>query len=71
MPNFGFPNGNIEREKRLVTYLQERKILISLRSSTGTGGIRISMHYYNTLEQIDRLVDGIRDYMRQFSIIPD
>ena len=66
--NFGFPDGNIEREKRLVTYLQERKILVSLRSSTGTGGIRISMHYYNTPEQIDRLVDGIRDFMREYNI---
>lgn len=66
--NFGFPDGNIEREKRLVTYLQARKILVSLRSSTGTGGIRISMHYYNTPEQIDRLVDGIRDFMREYNI---
>lgn len=61
--NFGFPNGSIEREKRLVSYLQERGIKVSLRSSTGTGGIRISMHYYNTVDDIDALVAGIRDYM--------
>ena len=67
--NFGFPNGNIEREKKLVQYLQARKILVSLRSSTGTGGIRISMHYYNTMEQIDALVDGIRDFMAENAIV--
>ena len=69
--NFGFPEGNIDREKKLVQYLQARKILVSLRSSTGTGGIRISMHYYNTLDQIDALADGIRDFMRENNIKPD
>lgn len=66
--NFGFPEGNIEREKRLVQYLQARKILVSLRSSTGTGGIRISMHYYNTIEQIDCLVDAIHAFMQEENI---
>lgn len=67
--NFGFPNGNIEREKRLVQYLQARKILVSLRSSTGTGGIRISMHYYNTMDQIDALVDGIHNFMIEHGLV--
>ena len=67
--NFGFPNGNIDREKRLVQYLQARKILVSLRSSTGTGGIRISMHYYNTMEQIDTLVDSIHNFMIEQDLV--
>ena len=66
--NFGFVNGDIQPEKGLVDYLQQRKILVSLRSSTGTGGIRISMHYYNTPEQIDALICGIRDYMKETGI---
>lgn len=66
--NFGFPQGDIEREKKLVTYLQERGIKVSLRSSTGTGGIRISMHYYNTPEEIDALVAGIAAYIKENDI---
>ena len=62
--NFGFENANIEKEKNLVQFLQKRGILVSLRSSTGTGGIRISMHYYNTVSDIDTLISGISDYMR-------
>ena len=69
--NFGFPEGNIDREKKLVAYLQERGIKVSLRSSTGTGGIRISMHWYNTPEEIDALVSGIGDYMREFNVSQD
>jgi cysteine desulfurase/selenocysteine lyase len=63
--NFGFTNGNIEKEKYLVNYLQERNIYVSLRSSTGTGGIRISIHYYNTEEQIDILVKNIESFMKE------
>jgi selenocysteine lyase/cysteine desulfurase len=66
--NFGFRCGSIEKEKKLVTFLQERGIKVSLRSSTGTGGIRISMHYYNTPHEIDALVAGIGDYMHEFGI---
>jgi selenocysteine lyase/cysteine desulfurase len=69
--NFGFPNGNIDREKGLVTYLQNRGIKVSLRSSTGTGGIRISMHHYNTPDEIDALVSGIGAYMKEFNITQD
>jgi len=69
--NFGFPNGSIEREKKLVAFLQERGIKVSLRSSTGTGGIRISMHHYNTFEEIDALVSGVGAYMREYNVVQD
>lgn len=61
--NFGFPDGEIEREKRLVAYMQARNVFVSLRSSTGTGGIRVSMHYYNTEAEIDRLTKLLREFM--------
>lgn len=63
--NFGFKNNNIERERKLVKFLQERNIYISLRSSTGTGGIRTSMHYYNSITDIDTLLKGIEDFLAQ------
>ena len=62
--NFGFPGGSIEREKALVAFLQERGIKVSLRSSTGTGGIRISMHYYNTEADIDSLIQGVAEFLK-------
>jgi len=65
--NFGFQNG-IRMEKALVEYLQKRNIYISLRSSTGTGGLRISVHYYNTPEEIDALVSAIGEYMQETGV---
>ena len=65
--NFGFQDG-IRMEKALVEYLQKRNIYISLRSSTGTGGLRISVHYYNTPEEIDVLVSAIGEYMQETGV---
>ena len=61
--NFGFPGGSIEKEKAFVEYTEKRGIKISLRSSTGTGGIRVSMHYYNTPEEIDTLLNELREFI--------
>lgn len=63
--NFGFKDGNIEKERRLIRFLQDRRVFVSLRSTTGTGGIRASMHYYNTREDIDALLEGIRCFLEQ------
>ncbi|GHV54270.1 aminotransferase V [Deltaproteobacteria bacterium] len=62
--NFGFKDG-IEKERRLVKFLQAHNIYISLRSSTGTGGIRMSPHYYNTERDIDALVEGIALFLKE------
>ncbi|MGN0658868.1 MAG: aminotransferase class V-fold PLP-dependent enzyme [Emergencia sp.] len=62
--NFGFRNNDISRERRLVNFLLERNIYVSLRCSTGTGGIRASMHYYNTEEDVDALLQGISDFLK-------
>jgi len=63
--NFGFKDGNIEKERRLIRFLQDRNIYVSLRSSTWCGGIRTSMHYYNTEEDIDALLAGIGDFLKK------
>ena len=43
-------------EIALVQYLHSRRLLVSLRSATGTGGIRICMYDYNTMDYIDALI---------------
>ncbi len=63
--NFGFIHGDIEKERKLIKFLQKRNIYVSLRSSTGTGGIRTSIHYYNTEEDIDALIKGIDEFLKE------
>lgn len=42
----------------LFNWLTERKILVSLRE----GLIRLSPHFYNTEEDLDKVIDAIRNY---------
>ena len=44
---------------RAAAFLRERKILVTRKDE----GIRISTHYYNTEEELDRLVTALKDYM--------
>lgn len=53
------------REKQIEQYMQQKDIYISLRCSTGTGGLRVSMHYYNTEAEIDALLAGLSQALQQ------
>lgn len=55
---------NVERERMLIRYLRERGILVSLRCSTNTGGIRVSPHYYTPEGHIDILLNALEDYRK-------
>ncbi len=61
--NFGFKNNDVSRERQLVSFLLDRNIYVSLRCNAGTGGIRASMHYYNTEEEVDALLAGIKEFL--------
>ncbi len=60
--NFGLKGGS-SFEKKLETYLIERRIYVSLRCCTNTGGIRVSINYYNTKEEIDSLLNAVREFI--------
>lgn len=63
--NFGLKNNNIIMEKALVKFLNQNDIKVSLRCSTGTGGIRTSFHYYNTSEEVDAALEKIKEFLEQ------
>lgn len=46
-------------EKQIEQYLQRKNIYVSLRCSTGTGGIRVSIHYYNNEAEVDALLEAL------------
>lgn len=45
----------------LTRKLRDRRILLSMRYTSRVGGIRTSFHYFNNEEDVDRLVDAIRE----------
>lgn len=61
--NFGLVNNDVEKERRLIQYLFERRIYVSLRCSTGTGGVRVSVHYYTPEEYVDIFLAAVRDFL--------
>lgn len=61
--NLGFKGGGSSEEKKLMDYLLEKNIIVSLRCASWTGGIRVSMHYYTTEEDIDSILFAIGNFL--------
>jgi cysteine desulfurase / selenocysteine lyase len=55
-----FSAGPAEQNVALMKQLQDQRILVSVRYTSNVGGIRVSSHFYNSEEDIDRLLAGIR-----------
>ncbi len=48
------------RDQALVEQFLDDKILVSMRFTSGVGGIRVSTHYFNSEEDVDRLLAALR-----------
>jgi len=55
-----FSVGTAAQNVGLVEHLRDRKILVSVRYTSNVGGVRVSCHFFNTLEDIDRLLHAVR-----------
>ena len=62
--NLGLRDGKSEKEKELITYLNANNVIASLRCMIGLGGIRISMHYYTSREDIDAALFHIEEFLK-------
>ena len=52
-------SGEVEDDRRLVERLEQAGVAVSLRFSTGTGGIRVSPYLYNHESDVDRLLTAL------------
>jgi len=50
----------VDRDKAVLGYLLHRKVLISQRYTAGVGGLRVSVHFFNSDDDIRQLADAVR-----------
>src|SRR5215470_16621267 len=48
----------------LRDYLVARDVIVSVRYTSGVGGIRVSTHVYNDESDVDRLLETVHDWIR-------
>jgi selenocysteine lyase/cysteine desulfurase len=48
----------------LREFLLARDVVVSVRYTSGIGGVRVSLHLYNDPSDVDRLLEGVRDWLR-------
>jgi cysteine desulfurase/selenocysteine lyase len=59
-----FSMGSVSRNAALVEYLLDHRVLVSLRYTSGIGGVRVSCHFYNTAEDLDHLLERTAEFTR-------
>jgi selenocysteine lyase/cysteine desulfurase len=46
----------------MMEYLLERQILVSVRYTSGVGGVRVSSHFFNSTADLDRLLAAVEEF---------
>ncbi len=54
-----FSLGSAEQNVALMKRLQEKRILVSVRYTTNVGGVRVSCHFYDSSDDIERLLEEL------------
>jgi cysteine desulfurase / selenocysteine lyase len=60
-----FSIGEPEVNVALTAFLRQNKVLVSVRYTSGIGGVRVACHLFNTEQDVDRLVDLAVCFVRQ------
>ncbi len=60
---FNLPEG-MKQERELERWLTKHNIYTTLRYTSGVGGIRVSPHYYNSREDVERLLDSVEGFLK-------
>ncbi|HVN08001.1 MAG TPA: aminotransferase class V-fold PLP-dependent enzyme [Patescibacteria group bacterium] len=59
-----FSLGSPERNVALMEHLLARRVLVSVRYTSGVGGIRVSCHFFNDEADIGHLLNGVCEFLR-------
>ncbi len=59
-----FLPGTLDTRKLLAALYEKDKIGVTSRGGTDRPGLRVSPHFYNTPQEVDRLVGALRGYAK-------
>jgi cysteine desulfurase / selenocysteine lyase len=60
-----FTLDDVDENVALTKFLQQHRVLVSVRYTSHVGGVRVSCHLFNSQDDIDRLLDIIGVYLCQ------
>lgn len=58
-----FTTGERAQDRECLDFLLDRGIYVAHRYTANTGGIRVSVHYFNNEDDIDQLLDATRTFL--------
>jgi selenocysteine lyase/cysteine desulfurase len=64
--SFTLPGG-LDTERKLNTWLMQHGVFVSMRYTSGVGGIRVSPHYYNSRADIEKLLELIENFVKTYA----
>lgn len=65
-----FTLGSAERNLQLMEHLLEHKVMTSVRYTSEVGGLRVSCHFFNSAEDLARLLELTAEFIRGRSQSP-
>ncbi len=60
-----FSVGSSDQNIAMMNKLLERRILVSVRYTSGIGGIRVSCHFFNNGSDVDQLLNALEDLLSE------
>jgi cysteine desulfurase / selenocysteine lyase len=59
-----FDLGSAERNVSLMEHLLQQKVMVSVRYTSNVGGVRVSCHFFNSSEDVHRLLELTEHFVR-------
>jgi cysteine desulfurase/selenocysteine lyase len=60
-----FSIGSVEHNLALMNHLLNHRVLVSVRYTSGVGGVRVSCHFFNSKDDLARLLSRVEDFLKK------